>query len=74
MPPDELQHVDAVHVGHVEVEDDERHRSERDLLDRFEPVAGLDELGVLERTQRGAHHLADGSRVVDDQDLRHVRY
>ena len=67
----ELQHVHAVHVRHVEVENHERHRAEGDLLDRIETVGGFDEIERLQRTQRGAHHFPDGRRIVDDQDSWH---
>ena len=34
--PHEPQHVDAVHVRHVEVEHEQRHRRNHELLDRLE--------------------------------------
>ena len=37
----ELQHLEAVHVRHVEVEDHQRDRSQRQLLDRLEPAGRL---------------------------------
>src|SRR3954467_11093233 len=35
MASDETQHLEAVHVGHVQVEDDQRDRAECQLLDRL---------------------------------------
>jgi hypothetical protein len=45
MTPDESQHVDPVHIGHVQVQDDQLHGGNRELLDRFETRARFEEFG-----------------------------
>ena len=67
----EAQHLQPVHVGHVQVEHDQVDRRERELFDGFEPRRGLDDLH-RERRQRSSHHAADGRRVVDDKEVWHL--
>ena len=70
---DELDHLDAADVGHVEVEDDEIERLERELLDRLEAARRVGEREPRLGAQAGDDHLAHHLAVVDDQNLRHYR-
>jgi hypothetical protein len=49
--PDEAQDLDPVHVGHVEVEQHEIDRGDRQSLDRLEPARRLVEAHVAELAQ-----------------------
>ena len=69
----ELEHVDAVHVRHIEIENHESDGPECHLLDRLQPIGRLHEIERLHRLQRSPHHLPDGWRVVDNQNARHER-
>ena len=68
---DELEHVEPVHVGHVEVEHDQVGGRDHQALDRLEPGAGLAERESGQSLQRHPDHPADGRRVVDDEDSAH---
>jgi hypothetical protein len=55
------EHLEAVHVGHVQVEHHQLDRAHRKTFDGLETGAGLDELHPLRHVgERGLHHPADG--------------
>ena len=70
--PHELQDFEAVHVRHIKVEHDQRHRGKAELLDRFETAGSFDD-GDGSLTERCPDHPSDGWRVVNDQDGLHSR-
>ena len=61
--------IDAVAVGQPEVGDDEVVPSRLGIRPRLAERVGLEDRHALVR-QRGAHELANGAIVLDDQDQR----
>src|SRR3954466_1993179 len=67
--PQLLEHLEAVHPGHVDVAD--QHRDRRvDLADRVDAIDRFDDLKAGLR-ERKPDLLPDGGRIIDDEDLLH---
>jgi hypothetical protein len=65
--PQPLEHLDAVHAGHLDVQ---QHEVRRFTLGQREPLltgGGAEEL-VAFVLERHAERVADGGLVIDDQD------
>ena len=65
----ELEHVHAVHIGHVEVEDHEGDRPQGDLLDRLEAVGRLDE---FRRSSSGRRDARTIFRIVAESSTMRI--
>ena len=63
--------LDTADVRHVEIEDDQLERLQRELLDRLESARGLGERESRLRTQTRDHHFAHHFAVVDDEYVGH---
>src|SRR5688500_16279535 len=71
MLPYEAEHLQPVHVGHIQVEHHERRRTEGQLSDRLESARGFGESAVADIAQGHHHHPAHRRGVVDDEGTFH---
>jgi hypothetical protein len=63
------QQLEPVHVGHVDVADDEVEGAVAQLVQRDRPVFGLVGVGVSDLLEQVAHDAAHGGEVVNDQEF-----
>ncbi len=67
---DRLEQLEAVHVGHVDVADDEVVLLRLQHLQRDGAVLGLVGVVAAHLLEQAAHDAAHGGEVVDDQELQ----
>ena len=72
MAADELQHFEAMHIRHVEIENHQADRAERELLDRLEAAARFGKANSADPGKGGPDHAADSGRVVNDDNALHA--
>ena len=65
--PDEPHHVEAVHVGHVEIEDDRVHFAQRKHFDRFQAGTGFANVASSAALKRRPDHPPNRRRIIDNQ-------
>ena len=53
---DEAKHFEPVHIGHVQIQDDQANGCERQLLNRFKPGACFVKVDLMQLAQRGNNH------------------